>query len=145
LPGPEDGLSNHIDNVLDQMRRDVTAWPSAHRKIFEETIGSSGKRWWKSRSPRSNSTSRIRSWPRPSSRPWSPGNATRSSSTSLRRTAQRLHEVLGRCRGRSAATIADAIEESLTRYGPQAARDDFAILVLRVKPSEPAPAPRDAG
>ena len=58
---------------------------------------------------------------------------------------QRLNDVLAECRGLSADAIADAVEDSVLRFGPEAPRDDFAILVLRVAPSGSAPGFPDAG
>jgi serine phosphatase RsbU (regulator of sigma subunit) len=45
---------------------------------------------------------------------------------------QRLEEILRHCRGLPASAVAEAIERSVLRFGPESPRDDFAILVLRV-------------
>jgi len=58
---------------------------------------------------------------------------------------ERLNDVLAECRGLSAAAVADAIEDSLLRFGPEAPRDDIAILVLRVATSGSAPGFPNAG
>ena len=58
---------------------------------------------------------------------------------------ERLNDVLAQCRGLSAAAVAEAVEDSLLRFGPEAQRDDFAILVLRVKPSGSDPGLQNAG
>ena len=58
---------------------------------------------------------------------------------------QRLNDVLAECRGLSAAAVANAIEDSLLRFGPEAPRDDFAILVLRVAPGGSGPGHPKAG
>jgi PAS domain S-box-containing protein len=57
----------------------------------------------------------------------------------------RLNDVLAQCRGLSAAAVAEAVQDSLLRFGPEAQRDDFAILVLRVKPSGSDPGLQNAG
>ena len=58
---------------------------------------------------------------------------------------ERLNDVWAQCRGLSAAAVAEAVEDSLLRFGPEAQRDDFAILVLRVKPSGSDPGLQNAG
>jgi len=52
---------------------------------------------------------------------------------------ERLTDVLSRCAGLSASEIAESIEHSVVEFGPESPRDDFAILVLRVKESAASP------
>jgi PAS domain S-box-containing protein len=47
---------------------------------------------------------------------------------------QRLARIVQVCAGKDAAGIAAAIERSVVELGPEAPRDDFAVLVLRVEP-----------
>jgi PAS domain S-box-containing protein len=46
----------------------------------------------------------------------------------------RLARIVQGCAGKDAAAIAAAIEHSVVELGPEAPRDDFAVLVLRVEP-----------
>jgi PAS domain S-box-containing protein len=46
----------------------------------------------------------------------------------------RLAAVVAGCRGKNAAQIAKAIEDAVLAFGPDAPRDDIAILVTRVHP-----------